>query len=77
MPKSSGRVGPIVIEKTAKDGKKLRKMSSGVQIWTRLDRLKVTKLAGVEGQVEALIGRVVAQALIVCGPPRNLFGVFQ
>jgi hypothetical protein len=77
MPRWSGRIGRIVIEKTAKDGKKLRKMSTGVQIWTRLKKLKVANLAGIERRVETLISCVVAQALALWALPRNVFYVFQ
>jgi hypothetical protein len=77
MPKSSWRIGPVVVEKIAKDGKKLRKMSTGVQIWTRLERSKVAKWAALERQVEALIRCVVAQPWAVRALPRNVFCVFQ
>jgi hypothetical protein len=77
MPKSSWQIGLIVIEKTVKDGKKLRKMSTGVQIWTRLNRLKVAKLTGIKGQIEALVRCIVAQVLVVCPLPRKVFGVSQ
>jgi hypothetical protein len=77
MPKGSRRISPIVIEKTAKDGKKLRKMSSEVQIWTRLENLKFGNLSGIKRRVEALISRFVAQAATLCTFPRNLLCVFQ
>jgi hypothetical protein len=47
-------------------------MSTGVQIWTRLEKLKLAHWAGIE-RVEALISRVIAQALALCALPRNVF----
>jgi hypothetical protein len=76
MPRWSWRIGRIVIEKTAKDGKKLRKMSTGVQIWTQLEKLKVAHFAGIERRVDALIGCGVAQASAIYALPRNGVCVF-
>lgn len=41
----------IMIEKTAKDGRKLQKMSARVQMWTRLENLGSVNLAGRIRQV--------------------------
>jgi len=70
-------MGCIKIAKTTKDGKKLQKMSTGVQIWTRLDWLKVANLADIKRRVGALISCAVAQASTRYTLSRNVFRVFQ
>jgi hypothetical protein len=46
MPIYPRWIGRIMIEKTAKDGRKLQKMSARVQMWTRLENLGSVNLAG-------------------------------
>jgi hypothetical protein len=70
-------MGCIKIAKTMKDGTKLRKMSTGVQIWTRLDWLKVANLAAIESRVGALISCAVAPASIRYAFSQNVFCIFQ
>jgi hypothetical protein len=51
MPIYPRWIGRIMIEKMAKDGRKLRKMSARVQMWTRLENLGSVNLAGRIRQV--------------------------
>ena len=51
MPIYPWWIGRIMIEKTAKDGRKLQKMSARVQMWTRLENLGSVNLAGRIRQV--------------------------
>jgi hypothetical protein len=44
-----------LIEKTVKYSEKSRKMSVGVQIWTRLEKLGYAGLAAGQRQVEILV----------------------
>jgi hypothetical protein len=61
MPKFSQTICSIVIEKTEKDVKKVRKMSTRVQIWTWPERLNVANWTAIAPQVESFIRRVLGR----------------
>jgi hypothetical protein len=55
MPINSWRVRRIMTKKAARYGKQLRKMSIGVQIWTRLEELDNVNFAIRRRQLRKLV----------------------
>lgn len=74
MPICSRWIIRIMIEKIAIDGRKLRKMSIGVQMWTRLQRLDSVNLAGRIRQVADVVN---AQFQTARSFPTTVFGKSQ
>jgi hypothetical protein len=66
-----------MIKKAVKDGTKLRKVSTGVQIWTRLDRSRAANLAAIARPVAGNLICVVYQVPPARSFPRIVLGVFQ
>lgn len=53
MPICSSLISRIMIEKAAKDGRKLQKVSTRVQMWTRLQKPNLANFIARAGQGEA------------------------
>jgi hypothetical protein len=63
-----------MIGKTAKYARKLRKLSTGVQIWTRLGKLSIANLAAKGMQV----GEAIYAQFAAAHPfPPTVFWIFQ